>query len=51
MTKAMKDNFVVSVYKKVWIRESKSLYTIEPFVHHYLEINNELKKLVGKEGS
>lgn len=39
----MKTNFIVSVYKKSWILGAKKLFLTEPFVHHYLEKNNELK--------
>ncbi|MFT4802833.1 MAG: putative transferase (TIGR04331 family) [Psychroserpens sp.] len=39
----MKSNFVVSVYKKNWIRGAKKLFIAEPYIHHVLEKNNKLK--------
>lgn len=39
----MKNNFIVSVYRKTWIEGAKRLFLAEPYVHHVLEKNDELK--------
>ena len=39
----IKPNFIVSVYPKTWIKGVKKLFIAEPYVHHVLEKNDELK--------
>jgi putative transferase (TIGR04331 family) len=39
----VKINFVVSVYSKIWIKGSKSLFATDPFIHHFLEKEDKLK--------
>ena len=39
----MKSNFIVSVYRKNWIEGARRLFLAEPYVHHVLEKNGELK--------
>lgn len=39
----MKINFIVSVFNKIWIKESKRLFLAEPYVYHYLTKNDALK--------
>jgi len=39
----IKPNFIVSVYPKTWIKGAKKLFIAEPYVHHVLEKNDELK--------
>lgn len=38
-----KPNFIVSIYPKTWIKRGKQLFIAEPYVHHVLEKNDELK--------
>ena len=40
----MKPNFVISVYSKLWLKKSKELFIAEPYIRHFLEKNNLLKK-------
>ena len=39
----MKSNFIVSVYLKNWIEGARCLFLAEPYVHHVLVKNGELK--------
>jgi putative transferase (TIGR04331 family) len=44
MVESNKANFVVSPYSDLWIKGSKEIFILEPFVHFELNKNNELKK-------
>ncbi len=39
----IKSNYIVSVYPNTWIEGAKRLFLAEPYVHHVLEKNDELK--------
>ena len=39
----MKSNFIISVYQKNWIDSVKHVFIAEPYVYHFLKINNGIK--------
>jgi putative transferase (TIGR04331 family) len=39
----VKSNFIISVYRKIWLAGAKRLFLAEPFVYHDLEKSSQLK--------